>query len=127
MFLVKVFMLRLASFTGCAGQRCMAASVLLTIGPQKDLLSKIVDKAKKIVPYDQTASQEGVSSIGPVINPESLEKIKWYTQKSIDDGAELLLDGRNWKSNSGNFIGPTIIKHKKKSDIALHDEIFGQF
>ncbi|KAJ8328020.1 hypothetical protein QVD99_006251 [Batrachochytrium dendrobatidis] len=125
-----------ASFTGCAGQRCMAASVLLTIGVQSDLVAAIVKKASALKP----GQAEGCSEImGPVIDKASYTKISSYIQKSIDSGAQILIDGRTgqWdpqspdaklphpSMSSGFWLGPTIILHKTKTDAALHDEIFG--
>jgi malonate-semialdehyde dehydrogenase (acetylating)/methylmalonate-semialdehyde dehydrogenase len=98
----------------------MAASVLLTIGPQQNLLDALIRKGKLIIP-----GTTELNSMGPVIDVHSLKKIKSYIQKSVDSGAEILLDGRLWDCSVGNFIGPTIILHKNRSDVALHDEIFG--
>mmetsp|Transcript_32148 Transcript_32148/g.47947 ORF Transcript_32148/g.47947 Transcript_32148/m.47947 type:complete len:566 (-) Transcript_32148:144-1841(-) len=115
------------SFAGCAGQRCMAASVLLVMGDgeqQKALQEKIIDKASKIEPGSEAGK------MGPVIDAGSYEKIMKYIEKSLENGAELLLDGRSWSKNEfakngGCWIGPTIIKHSSKEDDAMKEEIFG--
>ncbi|KAI9138374.1 Aldehyde/histidinol dehydrogenase [Paraphysoderma sedebokerense] len=119
----------LNSFTGCCGQRCMAASVLLTVGKQQALLDAIIEKAKKLKP----GSQPG--QVGPVIDQASLDRINHYITTSLSHGAKLLLDGRSWatpssptkktQSSKGFFIGPTILLHTSLSDPSLHDEIFG--
>jgi len=113
----------LNSCSGCTGQRCMAASVLLTVGKQEQLIDSIVAKARKVKP----GSKPG--EMGPVIDLASLEKIHHYIESSIACGAKLLLDGRTWKQSaqpsSGFWIGPTIILHSNLKDKALHDEIFG--
>ena len=104
----------------------MAASVLLLIGARDDLLQEIVKKASLLTP-----GQSGKSSVGPVIDQPSLDKICKYITDSEKSGAKVLLDGRSWmkneklKSSGGYWIGPTVILHKSKSDKALHDEIFG--
>jgi malonate-semialdehyde dehydrogenase (acetylating)/methylmalonate-semialdehyde dehydrogenase len=100
----------------------MAASVLLTIGPQPELLDTIVQKASALLP-----GQSGNKEMGPVIDEASRVKIIKYIQESEQQGAHILLDGRKWLQlkKQGFYIGPTIIVHKKKSDAALHDEIFG--
>jgi len=113
-----------ASAFGCAGQRCMAASVLLIVGTgsaQTSLLSEIVDAASKLVP-GQAAGQ-----IGPVIDAASKAKIIRYITESEQGGAQILLDGRTWAETKtqGNWVGPTVILHTNKADAALHDEIFG--
>ncbi|KAJ3330514.1 hypothetical protein HDU76_005482, partial [Blyttiomyces sp. JEL0837] len=118
-----------ASFTGCSGQRCMAASVLLTIGEQQALLDRIVERAAGILP-GQVAGQ-----MGPVIDRISLEKIVRYIDEAEAGGAKILLDGRRWvkegvvvgglDTKGGFWVGPTVILHRKRTDPALHDEIFG--
>lgn len=116
------------SFAGCAGQRCMAASVLLTVGPLPELVDKIVAKAGQIMPGQQTGFV-----MGPVIDREARDRIIGYINEAEKGGAKILLDGRGWAKGehkdiclaSGHWVGPTVILHKKKSDRALHDEIFG--
>jgi methylmalonic acid semialdehyde dehydrogenase len=112
------------SSMGCAGQRCMAASVLLLVGggvSQKKLLAKVIEKAKEI----QKGTEAG--QMGPVIDDASLNKICKYIQDAEKhSGAEILLDGRAWMSEAGgNSIGPTIIKHSSSTDAAMTEEIFG--
>eukprot|EP00002_Diphylleia_rotans_P036372 TRINITY_DN7_c0_g2_i1.p1 TRINITY_DN7_c0_g2~~TRINITY_DN7_c0_g2_i1.p1 ORF type:complete len:492 (+),score=110.42 TRINITY_DN7_c0_g2_i1:49-1524(+) len=113
-----------ASFTGCAGQRCMAASVLLTLGPQPELLKQLVEKASALTPGS------GSGNMGPVIDDESYQKILRYINEAEAAGVEVLLDGRKWRSNEqlskeGNWIGPTILLHKNAQDAAMREEIFG--
>ncbi|RIA98716.1 Aldehyde/histidinol dehydrogenase [Glomus cerebriforme] len=109
------------SFSGCAGQRCMAASVLLIIGSQPELLERIIAKATALQPGSKAGE------VGPVIDKASLDKITSYIEASEQGGANVLVDGRSWtKSHTEGFwIGPTIIFHNNKEDKALHDEIFG--
>lgn len=121
----------LNSFAGSAGQRCMAASVLVLVSWDKDsekkvnrILSRLVDKAKRIVP-----GQANVGEIGPVIDQAAVDRISNYISESQSKyNSDLLLDGRSWISpNSGFWIGPTILDHSKGSaeDPALTEEIFG--
>ena len=113
------------SFTGCAGERCMAASVLLTINENKPLIDAIITKAKAI----KHGSEAGC--LGPVIDAPALSKIKSYIDEAEKAGAEVLLDGRPWMSDvtitteHSTYIGPTVILHKNKTDKAMVDEIFG--
>ncbi|KAJ3278332.1 hypothetical protein HK104_002430 [Borealophlyctis nickersoniae] len=109
------------SFTGCCGQRCMAASVLLTIGPQPVLMETVIRKARELV-----AGQEA-GQLGPVIDKVSQDKIVRYITEAEQSGAKILLDGRHWVKDrpDGWWVGPTIIHHTNASDPALHDEIFG--
>jgi len=114
------------SAMGCAGQRCMAASVLIIVGngsPQEKLLKKVVEVAGSIEPG------VGQGQMGPVISPDSLEKIREYIGKAREGGAEILLDGLPWVTTAGggvgNWIGPTVIRHKSSDDAAMKEEIFG--
>ena len=99
----------------------MAASVLLTIGEQAELIEAIVQKASLIVP-----GQKDKNTMGPVIDNLSLDKIVNYIDDAVNSGAKLLLDGRSWSKTrpSGYWVGPTIILHSKKQDKALHEEVF---
>ncbi|KAI9359207.1 Aldehyde/histidinol dehydrogenase [Zopfochytrium polystomum] len=109
------------SFAGCSGQRCMAASVLLTVGPQPALLAKIVEIASALTPG------QAPGQVGPVIDTASQKRILGYIDGAEKVGATVLLDGRGWAASqkSGSWVGPTVLLHKNKADAALHDEIFG--
>ena len=80
-----------SSFSGCAGQRCMAASVLLTIGEQPELVKRIVQIASEIKP-----GQDGVNVMGPVIDKTSHERIESYIAEADANACQILLDGRSW-------------------------------
>lgn len=110
-----------ASFAGCCGQRCMAASVLVLVGEQPDLLAEIVRQAAALAP-GQKAGQ-----IGPLIDNIAVERVTSYLNEAEANGADILLDGRQWlgQQGKGHWVGPTIIKHHNKSDRALLEEIFG--
>jgi malonate-semialdehyde dehydrogenase (acetylating) / methylmalonate-semialdehyde dehydrogenase len=106
------------SYSGCAGQRCMAASVLLTIGQQQALVEKIVELSKAIKPGNRSGE------MGPVIDKLSLDKIERYISQAEELGADILVDGRAWKGREGTceggwWIGPTVILHKSKDDPAM--------
>jgi malonate-semialdehyde dehydrogenase (acetylating)/methylmalonate-semialdehyde dehydrogenase len=107
-----------ASFSGCSGQRCMAASVLLLIGEQTELVDAIVKKAECILPGD------GSREMGPVIDCASRDRIIAYIDEAEAGGAKILLDGRKWGKKEGWWVGPTVIMHGKR-DKAMKDEIFG--
>ena len=107
------------SFAGCAGQRCMAASVLLLMDAPTDLLDKLVAKSKEIQPG------QGPGQLGPVIDSASYNKIISYIEAAEKDGAQVLPDGRSWKKEKGNWIGPTILLHKSPNDKTMKEEVFG--
>jgi len=109
-----------ASFAGCAGQRCMAASCLLLVGEQNALLNNLVTKASKI------KAGSGPGQLGPVIDAASCKKILSFIHQAELDGAKILLDGRLWNNQeTGNWIGPTIILHKSSNDKTMQEEVFG--
>jgi malonate-semialdehyde dehydrogenase (acetylating)/methylmalonate-semialdehyde dehydrogenase len=111
---------------GCAGQRCLAASIVIMVGKSPaGFIDKIVNTAKS------RKTGNGMSAgieMGPVITKESKERIEKLIQKGIDDGARLLLDGRNIKipgGEGGNFIGPTILDNVNIESDIYKTEIFG--
>jgi malonate-semialdehyde dehydrogenase (acetylating)/methylmalonate-semialdehyde dehydrogenase len=111
---------------GCAGQRCLAAAVVLTVGKAGEIFTEKIVQASK-VKITGNGMTKGVE-IGPVITKESKERIEKLIQKGVDDGAKLLLDGRKIKvpgSEEGNFVGPTILADVDAQSEIYLTEIFG--
>jgi malonate-semialdehyde dehydrogenase (acetylating)/methylmalonate-semialdehyde dehydrogenase len=111
---------------GCAGQRCLAASVVITIGKASEIFTeKIITAAKA----RKTGNGMDIGiEMGPVITRESKDRIEKLIQRGIDDGASLLLDGRGIKIagyENGNFIGPTILGNLSTDSDVFKTEIFG--
>ncbi|MDP4246226.1 MAG: aldehyde dehydrogenase family protein, partial [Bacteroidota bacterium] len=77
-----------ASMSGCAGQRCMAASAMVAVGQVDSIVDKICEEARKIVPG---------KNLGAVINKESKERIERYITEAEQQGARILVDGRGAK------------------------------
>jgi len=110
---------------GAAGQRCMALTTAVMVGESQDWIKEVAEKAVKL---NISAGHEAGADLGPVISPEAKERICSLIQTAVDEGAELLLDGRNVtvdKYPNGNFVGPTIISDMSKSMTAYVNEIFG--
>lgn len=106
-----------ASFTGCAGQRCMAASVLLAVGPVDHVVDAIVKEAAKI--------QIG-KDLGAIINEPSVKRITGYVEEAEKLGAKVVLDGRASRGDeSGYWVGPTVLDNVSTSMPAATQEIFG--
>ncbi|QWV00227.1 CoA-acylating methylmalonate-semialdehyde dehydrogenase [Francisella salimarina] len=108
-----------ASFTGCAGQRCMAASLLIAVGDVDHIIEKVVEKAKDV--------QVGVN-LGAIITKESKDRIENYITKAKDAGCKILLDGRNAVvegKEGGYYVNPTIIDGAEFGQPWSCDEIFG--
>jgi malonate-semialdehyde dehydrogenase (acetylating)/methylmalonate-semialdehyde dehydrogenase len=114
------------SIYGCAGQRCLAGSVIVPVGeayePVRDAL---VAAAKAIVMGD--GSKPGVT-MGPVISRAHRDKVLSYIEKGIQEGAKLLLDGRGATVAGlpdGNWVGPTIFDEVRPEMVIAKEEIFG--
>lgn len=109
-----------ASFAGCCGQRCMAASVLVCVGDCEQLIQRVAELTRPLE-RGQDAGQ-----VGPVIDGLSKERVLKYINESEAQGAQVLVDGRSWADVADGFwVGPTVIVHNNREDRALHDEIFG--
>src|ERR1700746_1974324 len=111
---------------GCAGQRCLAVSVAVTIGEaQKTFRDSIADAASKL--RVGNGLEDGVQ-MGPVITPQSKERVESLIVVGEKQGAKVLLDGRNAripKSERGNFVKPTILDDVPATSEITDTEIFG--
>ncbi|CAJ1433247.1 unnamed protein product [Effrenium voratum] len=106
---------------GSAGQRCMAASVLIVVGKgRRAFLDKLVARAASL----KAGQQAG--EVGPVIDPAAAQRIASYVGSCESNGGKILLDGRKWQSKSPGFwFGPTVLMHKSPKEAAVVEEIFG--
>ena len=114
------------SVYGCAGQRCLAASTIITVGDEKrEIKDAIYETVKsRTTGYGWDAEVD----MGPVITSESKHRIEGLIQKGIDEGANVLLDGRNAKISGfekGNFLTPTILENVALDKELIQTEIFG--
>jgi malonate-semialdehyde dehydrogenase (acetylating) / methylmalonate-semialdehyde dehydrogenase len=111
---------------GCAGQRCLAVSVAVTIGAaQKTFRDSIAHAASAI--RVGNGLDAGVQ-MGPVITRESKQRIESLISQGVSEGAKPVLDGRNTKIPSyeqGNFVTPTVLDGLSPSSQLAHTEIFG--
>lgn len=108
-----------ASMTGCAGQRCMAASAMVGVGEIDHIVEEIKIEAAKIIPGE---------NLGAVISKEAKERIESYIQDAIDEGATLILDGRNPAvpgGENGFYVGPTILDNVTPNMKIAKEEVFG--
>jgi len=108
-----------ASMSGCAGQRCMAASAMVAVGSIDPIISKICDEARKIIPG---------KNLGSVISLEAKQRIERYITEAENAGAKVLVDGRNWKVEGfegGFYVGPTVIDFVTPDMAIAKEEVFG--
>jgi malonate-semialdehyde dehydrogenase (acetylating)/methylmalonate-semialdehyde dehydrogenase len=111
---------------GCAGQRCLAVSVAVTIGEaERTFGESIADAASKI--RIGNGLDAGVQ-MGPVITRESKQRIESLIGQGVGEGAKAIVDGRNAKVpnyEGGNFLKPTVLDGLPASSSLAHTEIFG--
>ncbi|MBW0491231.1 hypothetical protein O181_030946 [Austropuccinia psidii MF-1] len=109
---------------GAAGQRCMALSVMIIVGESSKWVDKLVERAKKLK-VGQGFDEE--TEIGPVISPQSKNRIHSILDTVEKEGGRILLDGRNIQVKNypnGNWVGPTIIQGAPGMS-CYEQEIFG--
>ncbi len=110
---------------GAAGQRCMGISVCVLVGEAKQWQDDIKTAMEKIKP-NYWKNEE--SAYGPLINPQAKVRVEGLISQGVEDGATLLLDGRNYKVEgyeNGNFVGPTLFTDVTVDMSIYSNEIFG--
>ncbi|WP_022700683.1 CoA-acylating methylmalonate-semialdehyde dehydrogenase [Oceanicaulis alexandrii] len=112
---------------GSAGERCMALPVAVPVGDDTAdrLLEKLIPEIEKLTPG---ASTDPDAQYGPVVSQAHKDKVEGYIQMGVDEGAKLLIDGRNFKlqgHEKGYFIGPSLFDHVTADMKTYREEIFG--
>jgi len=110
---------------GAAGQRCMALSTAIFVGETKEWIPELVERASKL---KVNAGDQPDADLGPLISPQSKKRVCELVQSGIDEGAQLLLDGRGIKVpgyEKGNFVGPTMLHKVDPAMKCYTEEIFG--
>jgi malonate-semialdehyde dehydrogenase (acetylating)/methylmalonate-semialdehyde dehydrogenase len=108
-----------ASMSGCAGQRCMAASVMMAVGRTDHIIERMVKIVRGMVPG---------THIGPVISREAKQRIEGYITEAEQMGAKVLVDGRGTVvkgRENGFYVGPTLIDHVTPDMRIAQEEVFG--
>lgn len=108
-----------ASMSGCAGQRCMAASVMVAVSETQHIIDRMVENARTVVPG---------KNLGPVISADARKRIEGYIAEAEEKGAKILVDGRNPNvpgKEEGYWVGPTIIDHVTPDMRIAQEEVFG--
>jgi malonate-semialdehyde dehydrogenase (acetylating)/methylmalonate-semialdehyde dehydrogenase len=108
-----------ASMSGCAGQRCMAASAMVAVGPIDGIIDRICDEARRIIPGE---------NLGAVIDKTAKDRIERYITEAEQQGAKILVDGRGYTvpgKENGTYVGPTVIDYVKPGMAVATEEIFG--
>ncbi|HEY8783682.1 MAG TPA: CoA-acylating methylmalonate-semialdehyde dehydrogenase [Mucilaginibacter sp.] len=108
-----------ASMSGCAGQRCMAASAMVGVGQVDHIVEKICTEARKLVPGE---------NLGAIINEAARIRIESYIAEAEAEGAKILVDGRNVVvpgKEHGIYVGATVIDYVTPDMAVAKEEIFG--
>lgn len=108
-----------ASMSGCAGQRCMAASAMVAVGPVDHIIKLLCEEARKIIPG---------KNLGAVISKQAKERIEGYITEAERQGAKVLVDGRNAVvegKEGGYYVGPTVIDYVRPEMRIAQEEVFG--
>lgn len=111
---------------GCAGQRCLASSVAIAVGEAASPFTEAMrDRAtRRVTGY---GLDDGVQ-MGPVITPESRNRIEGLIEKAVKDGARPIVDGRHPaipNYSAGNFVRPTVLEGLPFESDVTRTEIFG--
>lgn len=112
---------------GSAGERCMAISVAVPVGEETAdaLVAKLTDRVAKL---KIGRSDDETADFGPLVGSDALERVNSYTQIGIDEGAELVVDGRGFslEGHEGGFFAGATLFDKVTTDMRIYkEEIFG--
>jgi malonate-semialdehyde dehydrogenase (acetylating)/methylmalonate-semialdehyde dehydrogenase len=113
------------SVFGCAGQRCLAASNIITVGDDGNIKEALYESAKK---RTTGFGLDEKIEMGPVISSQSRSRVEQLIEQGVSEGGKVLLDGRNPKISGyekGNFIKPTILEGLPLNGEVIKTEIFG--
>ncbi|MEW5821648.1 MAG: CoA-acylating methylmalonate-semialdehyde dehydrogenase [Cyanobacteriota bacterium] len=108
-----------ASMTGCAGQRCMAATVMVAVGEVDHIIEKLCNEARNIIPG---------KNMGAIINKEAKDEIIHFINQAEKEGGKVVVDGRNVTvpgKENGLYVGPTIIDNVTPDMTIAQEEVFG--
>ena len=113
----------IGSAFGAAGQRCMAGSVVVTVGDAHERLLPALKEATEAVRVGDGLDER--SELGPVVSEAARERILAAVERGVGEGAELLVDGRDAGVAEGSFIGATILTGVRPDMELAREEIFG--
>ncbi len=109
---------------GCAGQRCMAGSLLMALESNADQVRDSVLDAMNALRLGNTVEDHKVD-MGPVIDGASRDRLFNIIKKGQEEGAELVRDGRKNIPKEGYFVGPTLFDHVRPEHALFREELFG--
>ncbi|MDP6424781.1 MAG: aldehyde dehydrogenase family protein, partial [Planctomycetota bacterium] len=108
---------------GCAGERCLAASIVVPVGACHDeVRNGLIERISQMKVGN---GADTGTSMGPVISQGAKERVLGYIEQGVQEGAELVVDGRGHGPDEGYFVGPTLFDNVNADMKVGHDEIFG--
>lgn len=114
------------SFFGNAGQRCLAGGNLVAVG---DVYDKLIEEVQAEVARIKVGyGLDPQTTMGPVISQQARERTEGYIAKGVEEGARLLIDGRNMMVKDypdGHYIGPSVFAEASPEMVICREEIFG--
>jgi malonate-semialdehyde dehydrogenase (acetylating)/methylmalonate-semialdehyde dehydrogenase len=111
----------IGSAFGAAGQRCMAGSVLVTVGAARErLMPSLIEATQRLTVGDGI---DAATDVGPVISPAAAQRIRSAIARAVADGASAVLDGRDVPGDSR--VGPTILDGVSPQMEIATEEVFG--
>jgi malonate-semialdehyde dehydrogenase (acetylating)/methylmalonate-semialdehyde dehydrogenase len=118
----------IGSAFGAAGQRCMAGSVVVTVGDAHEQLMGPLVKATRALHVGDGLDEH--ADVGPVISCAARDRIAGWVERSVEEGASLVVDGRGAGSEAGlpddgAFLGPTILDEVNPDTDIIKEEVFG--
>jgi malonate-semialdehyde dehydrogenase (acetylating) / methylmalonate-semialdehyde dehydrogenase len=109
---------------GAAGQRCMAGSVVVTVGDAHDRLMAPLQEAAASLRVGDGLDEQ--TELGPVVSERARERIVTAIDRAVEDGARLAVDGRDpGVEGGGSFLGATVLDEVRPDTEAAREEIFG--
>jgi malonate-semialdehyde dehydrogenase (acetylating) / methylmalonate-semialdehyde dehydrogenase len=116
----------IGSAFGAAGQRCMAGSVVVTVGDAHGrLMAPLVEATERLSVGD---GLEDSTDVGPVVSCAARDRIREWIDRGIADGAKVAVDGRSAHDDThpeGAFVGPTILDDVAPDSAIVQEEVFG--
>jgi malonate-semialdehyde dehydrogenase (acetylating) / methylmalonate-semialdehyde dehydrogenase len=114
----------IGSAFGAAGQRCMAGSVVVTVGEAHDrLMPPLCEATEKLRVGD--GLDEDID-VGPMVSCAARDRIRGWIERGVEEGAELAVDGRDASADpEGAYLGPTILDNVTPDMDVAREEIFG--
>ncbi|ROR89388.1 CoA-acylating methylmalonate-semialdehyde dehydrogenase [Nocardioides aurantiacus] len=115
---------------GSAGERCMAISVLVAVGPvADDLVARIADRTRGLVIGDGgETGEEKEADMGPLVTREHRDRVASFVESGEQEGAKVVVDGREVRprgAQDGFWLGPTLLDHVTPEMGVYTEEIFG--